>query len=56
MKQPTLPHSPGAESEDDRRWRAIEARDPGADGQFVYGVKTTGVYCRPSSSARLLGR
>jgi len=53
MKQPTLPHSTGTESEDDRRWRAIEARDPGADGQFVYGVKTTGVYCRPSSSARL---
>ena len=53
MKRPTLLHSPGAESEDDRRWLAIEARDPGADGQFVYGVKTTGVYCRPSSSARL---
>ncbi|WP_050726748.1 bifunctional DNA-binding transcriptional regulator/O6-methylguanine-DNA methyltransferase Ada [Vulgatibacter incomptus] len=38
---------------DEARWRAVQARDPGADGHFVYGVRTTGVYCRPSSSARL---
>jgi AraC family transcriptional regulator of adaptative response/methylated-DNA-[protein]-cysteine methyltransferase len=31
----------------------VVARDPRADGQFVYAVKTTGVYCRPSSLARL---
>jgi AraC family transcriptional regulator of adaptative response/methylated-DNA-[protein]-cysteine methyltransferase len=31
----------------------VQSRDPAADGQFVYAVKTTGVYCRPSSSARL---
>jgi AraC family transcriptional regulator of adaptative response/methylated-DNA-[protein]-cysteine methyltransferase len=28
------------------------ARDPAADGQFVYCVKTTGIYCRPSCPAR----
>jgi AraC family transcriptional regulator of adaptative response/methylated-DNA-[protein]-cysteine methyltransferase len=39
--------------ETDPRWQAVLARDPGADGQFVYAVKTTGVYCRPSSSSRL---
>ncbi|MFJ4193913.1 bifunctional DNA-binding transcriptional regulator/O6-methylguanine-DNA methyltransferase Ada [Pseudomonas sp. NPDC089534] len=39
--------------EDDPRWAAVLARDPRADGQFVYAVKTTGVYCRPSSLARL---
>ncbi|MCP1476449.1 AraC family transcriptional regulator of adaptative response/methylated-DNA-[protein]-cysteine methyltransferase [Pseudomonas sp. EB276 TE3739] len=39
--------------EDDPRWAAVVARDPSADGQFVYAVKTTGVYCRPSSLARL---
>ena len=39
--------------EDDPRWAAVVARDPRADGQFVYAVKTTGVYCRPSSLARL---
>ncbi|MCF5722579.1 bifunctional DNA-binding transcriptional regulator/O6-methylguanine-DNA methyltransferase Ada [Pseudomonas syringae] len=40
-------------TEHDTRWAAILARDPEADGLFVYGVKTTGVYCRPSSTARL---
>ncbi len=39
-------------TENDLRWAAILARDPKADGLFVYGVKTTGVYCRPSSTAR----
>lgn len=38
---------------DAARWRAVKARDAAADGHFVYGVRTTGVYCRPSSSARL---
>lgn len=32
--------------------RAWETRDPGYDGLFVYGVHTTGIYCRPSCSAR----
>ncbi|MFP0198726.1 bifunctional DNA-binding transcriptional regulator/O6-methylguanine-DNA methyltransferase Ada [Pseudomonas sp. PHC1] len=40
-------------TEDDPRWAAVLARDPRADGQFVYAVKTTGIYCRPSSLARL---
>jgi len=38
---------------DEARWEAVLARDPRADGHFVYAVTTTGVYCRPSSSARL---
>ncbi len=36
---------------DEQRWAAVLARDAAADGAFVYAVKTTGVYCRPSSSA-----
>ncbi|CAI8812149.1 MULTISPECIES: bifunctional DNA-binding transcriptional regulator/O6-methylguanine-DNA methyltransferase Ada [Pseudomonas] len=40
-------------TEDDPRWAAVVARDARADGQFVYAVKTTGIYCRPSSLARL---
>ena len=48
----TTPSTTGA-IEDDPRWAAVVARDPRADGQFVYAVKTTGVYCRPSSLARL---
>jgi AraC family transcriptional regulator of adaptative response/methylated-DNA-[protein]-cysteine methyltransferase len=35
------------------RWEAVEARDAAADGHFVYAVRTTGVYCHPSSTARL---
>lgn len=38
---------------DDERWAAVQGRDALADGHFVYGVRTTGVYCRPSASARL---
>ena len=34
------------------RWMAVQRRDPGADGQFVYSVATTGVYCRPSCASR----
>jgi AraC family transcriptional regulator of adaptative response/methylated-DNA-[protein]-cysteine methyltransferase len=36
----------------DQRWTAVVARDASADGTFVYSVRTTGVYCRPSCSAR----
>jgi AraC family transcriptional regulator of adaptative response/methylated-DNA-[protein]-cysteine methyltransferase len=36
----------------DPRWAAVAARDARADGQFVYSVQTTGVYCRPSCAAR----
>ncbi|NWA28481.1 bifunctional DNA-binding transcriptional regulator/O6-methylguanine-DNA methyltransferase Ada [Pseudomonas gingeri] len=42
----------GKPVETDPRWQAVLARDASADGDFVYGVKTTGVYCRPSSGAR----
>jgi AraC family transcriptional regulator of adaptative response/methylated-DNA-[protein]-cysteine methyltransferase len=35
-----------------RRWRAVLARDAGADGGFVFGVRSTGIYCRPSCPAR----
>jgi AraC family transcriptional regulator of adaptative response/methylated-DNA-[protein]-cysteine methyltransferase len=37
---------------DDLRWRAVESRDKAADGAFLFGVKTTGVYCRPGCTAR----
>ncbi|WP_454732694.1 MULTISPECIES: bifunctional DNA-binding transcriptional regulator/O6-methylguanine-DNA methyltransferase Ada [Cupriavidus] len=40
-------------TEHDPRWARVLARDPAADGDFVYAVKTTGVYCRPSSPSRL---
>ncbi len=31
---------------------AVRARDPAADGRFLYSVRTTGVYCRPSCASR----
>src|SRR6266699_3183695 len=34
-------------------WAALASRDSGADGAFVYAVRTTGVYCRPGCSSRL---
>lgn len=34
------------------RWAAVVRRDTRADGEFVYAVTTTGVYCRPSCGAR----
>ncbi|ANJ68364.1 6-O-methylguanine DNA methyltransferase [Halothiobacillus diazotrophicus] len=37
---------------DDPRWLAVRARDPAAEGQFFYAVRTTGVYCRPTCGAR----
>jgi AraC family transcriptional regulator of adaptative response/methylated-DNA-[protein]-cysteine methyltransferase len=38
--------------EHDPRWAAVRRRDASADDSFVYSVKTTGVYCRPSCAAR----
>jgi AraC family transcriptional regulator of adaptative response/methylated-DNA-[protein]-cysteine methyltransferase len=36
----------------DPRWIAVQSRDSSRDGQFVYAVTTTGVYCRPSCPSR----
>ena len=36
----------------DSRWTAVLARDRAADGRFVYAVRSTGVYCRPSCPSR----
>lgn len=36
----------------DPRWSRVLSRDPEADGEFLYGVRTTGVFCRPSCPAR----
>ncbi len=36
----------------DDRWQAVVSRDRGRDGEFVFAVSTTGIYCRPSCPAR----
>ncbi len=33
-------------------WAAVQARDLRYDDRFVYGVLTTGIYCRPTCPAR----
>src|SRR5579863_10424782 len=33
-------------------WQAVQARDAHQDGQFVFAVSSTGVYCRPSCPSR----
>jgi len=40
-------------TQQDPRWQAVATRDRSQDGRFVYSVQSTGVYCRPSCSARL---
>ena len=43
---------PNRANYDDRRWMAVLMRDTAADGEFVYAVRSTGVYCRPSCTSR----
>ena len=42
----------GRFDDDDSRWQAVADRDEAADGRFLYGVMTTGVFCRPSCKSR----
>src|SRR3712207_2806422 len=37
-------------------WRAVQARDAGRDGAFVYAVRSAGTYGRPWAPARGPGR
>ncbi len=38
--------------EEDLCWRAVEARDPAYEGNLYYGVRSTGIYCRPTCPSR----
>ena len=53
---PTLSRKPSnlaaATHDDAQRWDAVVARDHAHDGEFVFAVASTGVYCRPSCPAR----
>lgn len=33
-------------------WNAVVSKDAGFDGQFVFAVSSTGIYCRPSCPSR----
>jgi AraC family transcriptional regulator of adaptative response/methylated-DNA-[protein]-cysteine methyltransferase len=38
--------------EHDAKWYAVLAKDARFDGQFVFAVSSTGIYCRPSCPSR----
>ena len=37
---------------DPKMWEAVQTRDSRADGRFVYAVRSTGIYCRPTCPSR----
>jgi AraC family transcriptional regulator of adaptative response/methylated-DNA-[protein]-cysteine methyltransferase len=49
---PMGPKDPKAFLSKEDRWQAVVQRDLKACGEFVYGVLTTGVYCRPDCTSR----
>jgi len=52
MSDRALSHAGAPSVHEDSRWTAVATRDAAADGRFVFAVKTTGVYCRPSCASR----
>jgi AraC family transcriptional regulator, regulatory protein of adaptative response / methylated-DNA-[protein]-cysteine methyltransferase len=50
----TETHEPtgSAPARDEERWQAVKRRDSTLDGKFVFAVRTTGIYCRPSCASR----
>jgi AraC family transcriptional regulator, regulatory protein of adaptative response / methylated-DNA-[protein]-cysteine methyltransferase len=49
LAEPTMPTRRPTNAE---AWRAVAERDARYDGQFVYAVKSTHIYCRPSCPSR----
>ncbi|WP_032122481.1 bifunctional transcriptional activator/DNA repair enzyme AdaA [Clostridium amazonitimonense] len=37
---------------DEEKWKVVIDCDSSYDGQFFYGVKTTGIFCRPSCKSK----
>lgn len=37
---------------DEWRWQVVQARDTQFNGAFFFGVRSTGIYCKPSCAAR----
>src|SRR5271168_2513935 len=50
MSRPSL--SGAASRREDAFWDAVSRRDRAFDGKFLFAVRTTGVYCRPSCASR----
>ena len=52
MTETRQPDTSRAPARDEERWQAVSRRDPAFDGKFLFAVRTTGVYCRPSCASR----
>jgi AraC family transcriptional regulator, regulatory protein of adaptative response / methylated-DNA-[protein]-cysteine methyltransferase len=54
MKQetPNQHLSSPSSAQDDVRWAGVLRKDASLDGQYLFAVKTTGIYCRPSCPSR----
>jgi AraC family transcriptional regulator of adaptative response/methylated-DNA-[protein]-cysteine methyltransferase len=52
MTETREPNTSRAPARDEDRWQAVKRRDPAFDGKFLFAVRTTGVYCRPSCASR----
>ncbi len=50
-RRPAVHHNPPARPLRDW-WRAVATRDSAFDGRFVFAVRSTGIFCRPSCPAR----
>jgi AraC family transcriptional regulator of adaptative response/methylated-DNA-[protein]-cysteine methyltransferase len=50
--QTPIQHASAAEEIAERRWRTVLERSPRPGDAFVYGVTTTGVFCRPGCASR----
>jgi AraC family transcriptional regulator, regulatory protein of adaptative response / methylated-DNA-[protein]-cysteine methyltransferase len=49
---PTMKTPPPPSVFPGKAWQQVLARDRNADGMFVYAVKSTGIYCKPSCASR----
>jgi len=47
-----IEHADPMKLNETRRWQAVVDRDPALDGAFVFGVSSTGIFCRPSCPAK----
>src|ERR1700730_9923480 len=52
METKVFSESPNSASNREDYLRAVMDRDGSFDGAFVFGVSSTGIYCRPSCPAR----
>ena len=56
MKRIQEEGNPCSHEVDEQRWQAVCDRNQVWDGIFVFAVRTTGVYCRPSCTSRRANR